>query len=215
MQQNFPPFLLDGYKNFMSGRYTAERERYRDLADKGQKPTTMVIACCDSRAAPETIFDCGPGQLFVLRNVANLVPPFGPDGTFHATSSAIEFAVLHLKVQHIVVMGHGRCGGITGALATAGGHAPEGHFIGKWLTMVKDVADKVEANDLLTQSERQTALERIAIRQSLGNLLSFPFVKERVDENALSLHGAWFDISSGELWTMNGESGDFIRPAVV
>ncbi|WMT86881.1 carbonic anhydrase [Pelagibacterium sp. 26DY04] len=212
MAQDFPPFLLEGYRNFMAGRYSAESERYRSLAEEGQKPTTMVIACCDSRSAPETIFDAGPGQLFVLRNVANLVPPFGPDAAYHGTSSAIEFAVIHLKVAHIVVMGHGRCGGISGALATAAGHAPEGDFIGKWLTMVKDVADKVEANSLMTPAEQQTALERIAIRQSLNNLLTFPFVKSRVDENQLSIHGAWFDISTGELWTMNGESGDFSRP---
>lgn len=212
MAEQFPDFLLDGYRNFMAGRYSAERDRYRNLAENGQKPTTMVIACCDSRAAPETIFDCGPGQLFVLRNVANLVPPFSPDDRFHAASSAIEFAVIHLKVSHIIVMGHGRCGGITGALATAAGHAPEGDFIGKWLTMVKDVAGKVEANHLMTPTEQQTALERISIRQSIGNLLSFPFVKTHVDAGKLSLHGAWFDISSGELWVMNGESGDFARP---
>ena len=212
MAQHFPPFLIEGYRNFMSGRYATESERYRKLAEEGQKPTTMVIACCDSRAAPETIFDCGPGQLFVLRNVANLVPPFGPDAAYHGTSSAIEFAIIHLKVENIVVMGHGRCGGIAGALATAAGRAPEGTFIGKWLTMIEEVAGKVEANSLLTSSEQQTALERIVIRQSIGNLMTFPFVKERVQAGELSLHGAWFDISSGELWTMNGESGDFMRP---
>ncbi|WP_127144059.1 carbonic anhydrase [Pelagibacterium montanilacus] len=210
--QDFPPFLINGYRNFMSGRYAAESERYRELAEDGQKPTTLVIACCDSRAAPETIFDSGPGQLFVIRNVANLVPPFGPTGTFHATSAAIEFAVKHLRVEHIVVMGHGRCGGIQAALASAAGAAPAGDFIGKWLTMVEQVAEKVENNDLMTASERQTALERIAIRQSIGNLLSFPFIAEAVDGQALSLHGAWFDISSGELWVMSGESGDFRRP---
>ncbi|WP_404406734.1 carbonic anhydrase [Pelagibacterium halotolerans] len=212
--QGFPKFLLDGYKNFMAGRYATESGRYRDLAEKGQKPTTLVIACCDSRAAPETVFDCGPGELFVVRNVANLVPPFGPDAAYHGTSAAIEFAIVHLKIAHIVVMGHGRCGGIQGALATAGGNAPEGAFIGKWLDMVKPVAERVEANDLLTASERQTALERISIRQSIGNLMGFPFVKSRVDEGKLSLHGAWFDISTGELWVMNGESGDFTRPDV-
>ncbi|MCD7058285.1 carbonic anhydrase [Pelagibacterium xiamenense] len=210
--QGFPKFLLDGYRNFMSGRYATESGRYRELAEKGQKPTTLVIACCDSRAAPETIFDCGPGELFVVRNVANLVPPFGPDATYHGTSAAIEFAVIHLNVAHIVVMGHGRCGGINGALATAAGQAPEGDFIGKWLEMVKPAAEKVGASDLMTDAERQTALERISIRNSLGNLLQFPFIKSRVEEGTVSLHGAWFDISTGELWVMNGESGDFARP---
>lgn len=208
--QVFPEFLLSGYHNFMSGRFSGER--YRSLSEEGQHPTTMVIACCDSRSAPETIFDAGPGQLFVMRNVANLVPPFGPDAAFHGTSSAIEFAAIHLNVAHIVVMGHGRCGGISGALATAAGNAPEGNFIGRWLGMVQDLAGKVEANHLMTPVEQQTALERIAIRQSLKNLLTFPFVKSRVDADQLSLHGAWFDISTGELWVMNGESGDFTRP---
>lgn len=212
MSQDFPPFLLDGYRSFMTGRYNSERDRYRSLAENGQHPTTLVIACCDSRSAPETIFDCGPGQLFVLRNVANLVPPFGPDAAFHGTSSAIEFAVVHLEVSDIVVMGHGRCGGIQSALATAAGNAPEGNFIGRWLNMVKDVAGEIEANHLLTPAEQQTALERITIRQSIGNLMTFPFVQSRVKAQALSLHGAWFDISTGELWVMNGESGDFARP---
>ncbi len=214
MAQPFPPFLLEGYRNFMAGRYSVEEQRYRTLAAEGQRPTTMVIACCDSRAAPETIFDCGPGQLFVLRNVANLVPPFGPDASYHGTSAAIEYAVIHLKVENIVIMGHGRCGGIQGALATAGGHAPEGDFIGKWLTMVQDVASQVESNSLMTSGEQQTVLERIAIRQSLKNLMNFPFVKKRVEAGDLSLHGAWFDISSGELWTMDGDSGEFDRPSV-
>lgn len=214
MAQVFPSFLLDGYRNFMSGRYATERDRYRSLAEEGQRPRTMVIACCDSRSAPETIFDCGPGELFVIRNVANLVPPNGLDTTFHSTAAALEFGVIHLKVEHIVVMGHGRCGGIAGALATSAGNAPEGEFIGKWLTMVSDMANRVQANNDLSMSEQQTELERISIRQSVNNLSAFPFVKSRLDDGQLSLHGAWFDISSGELWTMNGESGDFRRPAV-
>lgn len=211
--QDFPEELLTGYRNFMADRYSSEKDRYRELAETGQKPTTLVIACCDSRAAPETIFDAGPGQLFVLRNVANLVPPFGPTGTYHATSAAIEYAVTALEVAHVVVMGHGRCGGIQAALAAAGG-MPQGDFIGKWLSMVEPVAQKVEKHDLLTASERQTALERISIRQSISNLLTFPFIAARAEQEALSLHGAWFDISSGELWVMNGQSGDFARPTI-
>src|SRR5690554_7903326 len=115
----FPQDLLDGYRNFMTGRYAAERDRYHDLAEEGQTPQSLVIACCDSRAAPETIFDCGPGELFVVRNVANLVPPYEPDGKHHSTSAALEFAVQSLKVKHIVVLGHGRCGGIKTALDPA------------------------------------------------------------------------------------------------
>ena len=107
-----PPRLMNGYQSFRSGRYQTEAERYRTLGEGAQKPAIMIIACCDSRAAPETIFDAGPGEIFVMRNVANLVPPYAPDGKHHATSAAIEFAVLSLGVKHVVVMGHGRCGGI-------------------------------------------------------------------------------------------------------
>ena len=113
----FPKKLLDGYASFMAGRYAKEKRRYRELADSGQRPDTLIIACCDSRAAPETVFDCGPGSLFVVRNVANLVPPYRPDGEYHSTSAALEFAVQDLKVKNIVVMGHGRCGGIAAALS--------------------------------------------------------------------------------------------------
>ena len=113
---DFPDTLLQGYSRFMTGRYAEERARYRTLAETGQKPTTLIIACCDSRAAPETIFNAGPGELFVIRNVANLVPPYAPDGEHHSTSAALEFAVQSLRVKHIVVMGHGRCGGISAAL---------------------------------------------------------------------------------------------------
>jgi carbonic anhydrase len=210
--QEFPSFMLEGYANFMAGRYVTERARYRELAEKGQTPTTMVIACCDSRAAPETIFDCGPGQLFVLRNVANLVPPYEPEAFYHGTFSAIEFAVIHLKVQNIVVLGHGRCGGIQAALSTAVGQAPEGDFIGKWLTMVGPIAEKASAEVDLTAPERQTTLERIAIKQSVANLSTIPAVKSRMDAGTMKLHGAWFDISSGALWVLDGPSGEFVQP---
>ena len=112
----FPDHLLGGYRSFIDGRYVREKERYKELSRTGQSPTTMVIACCDSRAAPELIFDAGPGELFVLRNVANLVPPFQPDSGQHGTSAAIEFAVQSIGIREIVVMGHGRCGGIRAAL---------------------------------------------------------------------------------------------------
>src|SRR6188768_988408 len=141
----FPAFLLDGYKSFMSDRYDPEQGRYRQLADRGQSPTTMIIACCDSRAAPETIFNAGPGELFVLRNVANLVPTFQPDGGQHGTSAAIEFAVNAIGVKNIVVMGHGRCGGIRAALDPAGAPLAQGDFIGKWMAMLSPVADEVTA----------------------------------------------------------------------
>ncbi|KQT52613.1 MULTISPECIES: carbonic anhydrase [unclassified Aureimonas] len=207
-----PPSLLDGHKAFMSGRYRTEERRYRELAESGQVPKTLVIACCDSRAAPETIFDAAPGELFVIRNVANLVPPYEPDGEYHSTSAALEFAVQALKVEHIVVLGHGRCGGIKAALSPGMEPLSPGDFIGKWMSMVEAPARMVMANELMTVGERQTALERISIRFSLANLRTFPCVSILEGKGRLTLHGAWFDISTGELWAMDPQTGDFERP---
>jgi carbonic anhydrase len=210
--QRFPSSLLNGYRNFMSGRYVDERERYRHLAEEGQNPTTLVIACSDSRSAPETIFDAGPGELFVIRNVANMVPPYQPDGHFHATSAALEFAVQSLKVSDIVVMGHGRCGGIRAALDPNAEPLSPGDFIGRWMALVKPAAEQIQSNNVMTAAERQTALERVSIRNSINNLRSFPDIRMLEENGSLRLHGAWFDISTGELWIMDAKTGDFIRP---
>jgi carbonic anhydrase len=196
----------------MTEHFARETARYRELAEKGQSPETLVIACCDSRAAPETIFNSAPGEIFVLRNVANLIPPYEPDGEFHAASAALEFAVQSLKVKHIVVMGHGRCGGIKAALDTESAPLSPGDFIGKWMSLIAPAAEAVGGNSLMTPTERQTALERISIRYSLNNLRTFPCVDILEKKGKLSLHGAWFDISTGELWVMDHQTGDFKRP---
>ena len=209
---NFPKRLLSGYHNFMENRYAKERQRYNDLATEGQSPETMFIACCDSRAAPETIFDCGPGEVFVLRNVANLVPPFEPDGGQHGTSAGIEFAVQALGVKNIVVMGHGRCGGIQAALNPELEPLAPGDFIGKWLGLLEPVAARFGQDNLLTAGERQTMFERISVRNSIENLRSFPYVSTLEAEGKLHLHGAWFDIKTGELWVMDNATGEFERP---
>ncbi|MFZ5672378.1 MAG: carbonic anhydrase [Pseudomonadota bacterium] len=198
MSINFPQRLLDGYASFRAGRYTAEAERYRRLGEGQQKPTIMMIACCDSRAAPETIFDAGPGEIFVVRNVANLVPPYAPDGRHHSTSAALEFAVLQLGVQHIVIMGHGRCGGIK-AISEPGDPLSTGDFIGKWLAGVRDVAAIVEPDDKLSAAQRLTLIEQASVEHSLANLRTFPWVRVRESKGQLTLNGAWFDISLGEL----------------
>ncbi|MBB4652565.1 carbonic anhydrase [Aminobacter niigataensis] len=211
---NLPDTLLTGYRNFMKGRYAAETEHYKSLAREGQSPETLVIACCDSRAAPETIFDAGPGELFVLRNVANLVPPYSPDGEFHSTSAALEFAVQALKVKNIVVMGHGRCGGIRAALDPNATPLSPGDFIGKWMSLVGPAAEVVSGNEMMTKSERQTALERISIRYSIANLRTFPCVQILEQKGRLEIFGAWFDISAGELWVMDRTTGDFERTAI-
>ncbi|WP_027488191.1 carbonic anhydrase [Allorhizobium undicola] len=209
--QNFPSYLLNGYRSFMNGRYVDERERYRQLADQGQRPQTMIVACCDSRSAPETIFDCGPGEMFVVRNVANMVPPYEPDGQYHSTSAALEFAVQSLKVENIVVMGHGRCGGIRAALDPNAEPLAPGDFIGKWMNLVRPAATQIQNASGMTDAERQTAMERISIRNSIENLRTFPYVRKLEEEGKLAIHGAWFDISNGELWVMDPESRDFVR----
>ena len=212
MTEMFPKSLLDGYRQFKDGRYADERDRYRTLAAEGQTPESLVIACCDSRAAPETIFNAHPGQIFVVRNVANMVPPYRPDGEFHATSAALEFAVQSLRVKDIVVLGHGRCGGIKAALDPSAEPLSPGDFIGRWMELLAPAAEAIAANQWMTATERLTALERISIRHSIENLRTFPCVSILENRNKLNLHGAWFDIATGELWVLNPETGDFDRP---
>lgn len=204
--------LTKGYHRFRENRWPSERAEYEALAANGQKPHTLVVACSDSRADPALIFDTAPGELFVVRNVANLVPPYEPDSNFHATSAALEFAVQSLKVSDIVVMGHGRCGGISAALDPDAEPLSPGDFIGRWMAMLKPVAEQIQGAEILTPGERQRALERVSIRNSLANLRTFPCVRILEEKGRLQLHGAWFDISSGELWIMDAKTGDFQRP---
>ena len=208
-----PTTLLDGYSNFRAGRYTSESERYRKLGEGAQKPRVMIIACCDSRAAPETIFDAGPGEIFVVRNVANLVPPYTPDGSHHSTSAALEFAVLSLGVKHVVDMGHGRCGGIRAVVQDAS-PLTNTDFIGSWMRPIKDVARIVPRAPGVEEHIHERHIERASIEHSLANLRTFPWIRMKENKRELSLHGVWFDISMGELhaydedeaqWTAIGE----------
>ncbi|MFD0916615.1 carbonic anhydrase [Pseudahrensia aquimaris] len=216
VEPTFPRKLLGGYVNFRKNRLSRERERYEELASSGQKPDTMVVACCDSRSAPEVIFGAAPGEIFVVRNVANLMPPYDPAGAYHATSAALEFAVQELRVKHIVVMGHGRCGGIAAFRRTATGEATPplspGDFIGKWMSMLAPVAEKFDCTGADSAELLQRQLEEEAIRQSIAHLKTFPCVSILLEREQISLHGAWFDISSGELLTMNEETGVFELP---
>lgn len=193
-----PPLLLEGYASFRSGRYASEAERYLKLGEGSQKPRVMVIACCDSRAAPETIFDAGPGEMFVVRNVANLVPPYTPDGSHHSTSAALEFAVMSLGVKHIVVMGHGRCGGIRAAVSDAS-PLTNSDFIGSWMRAIKDVTRIVPREDGCDDALHERHIERASIEHSLANLRTFPWIRMKENRKELSLHGVWFDIAMGEL----------------
>jgi carbonic anhydrase len=199
MTASFPQRLIDGYRNFRTSTYLDQAERYARLGTGAQKPTVMVIGCCDSRAAPETIFDAGPGEIFVVRNVANLVPPYQPDGGHHATSAALEFAVLSLGVQHVVVLGHGRCGGIRAAMDKDGTPLSHTDFIGSWMKAIKDVARVVPLPEGTPFEAHERNIERASVEHSLANLRTFPWIRMKENRKELTIHGAWFDISMGEL----------------
>ena len=200
-----PQRLRDGYAMFRRGRLAAEQDRYRELAVRGQTPQTMVIGCCDSRVSPEVIFDVGPGELFVVRNVANLIPPYSPDNAYHGVSSALEYAVTVLGVQHIVVLGHARCGGVRAFADDAAG----GEFIGKWISLLAPVAAVLSAQDEGRDSYL-TRLEQASILTSLQNLRTFPFIRRRCESSTLTLHGAYFDVASGELSALDATGGRFV-----
>lgn len=204
-----PPALRDGYRRFRHERFRAEAERYRVLAKKGQQPRTMLIGCADSRVDPATILSAGPGELFVVRNVAALVPPYDETAGYHGTSAALEFAVTSLEVADIVVMGHGMCGGIAASLAAVE-QRPVGRFIGPWVDLISGIRDELlERGVPLHPEHRQKALERMAVQQSLVNLMTFPFVRDRVDRGLLALHGAWFSIAEAELQWLDWDAGVF------
>ncbi len=209
--------LLNGYRRFRAGPYIDQRARFDALAHGGQSPRVMVVACADSRVDPTRIFDSAPGEMFVMRNVANLVPPYEADGATHGSSAAIEFAVTQLEVDHIVVMGHARCGGISASLTGKFDEAAEGHgaFIGRWMAKIEPARDRIRAAAALSPDiDAQEALELAAIRLSLDNLMTFPFVAERVDAGRLGLQGAHFDIADGILRVLDTATGRFEEVAL-
>lgn len=191
--------LMDGYDRFLRGYWQEHKERYAELARDGQSPSSLVIACSDSRVSPEVIFDCAPGEIFVVRNVSNLVPPYAPDLGNHGTSAALEFAVTVLNVQRIVVLGHSQCGGIRALMRGPEGKA--GDFISSWMEIAKSararICDSPEAPEdfdtLCAQCERES------IRVSLGNLLSFPWIKSRAGDGSLKLYGLHFNVQTAAL----------------
>lgn len=195
--------LLEGYRRFRANRYEAESEKWRQLAE-GQAPRAVVIACSDSRADPATIFDTDPGEIFVIRNVANLVPPYEASGGRHGVSAALEFAVTQLNVPEIVIMGHERCGGIQAALTGCfhGAPAGEGGFVHHWMAQIDDRAAEI-AGEHGTGPDAARLLEEVAIRQSLSNLRGFPFVAGRENAGDLAILGCHFSISEGRLYLLD------------
>jgi carbonic anhydrase len=203
--------LISGYYRFQRDGWTTQRDRWAELAE-GQSPDIMVIACSDSRVDPSTIFDSSPGQMFVVRNVANLVPPYELGGGRHGVSAALEFAVTQLEVSEILVMGHGACGGCAAALSQNFKNAKpgEGGFISRWIEMLDDARETV----IHTHGEGLTrdairAMEHEAIKVSIANLRTFACISEREAAGAIRLHGAWFSIDGGELFVLDEASGEF------
>ncbi len=208
-----PQRLISGYEAFLGGRFAREHDRFQHLAEEGQNPRILLIGCCDSRVSPEVIFDAGPGEIFVIRNVANLIPPYSPNEDMHGTSAALEYAVLGLRVEHIVILGHARCGGVR-AYAEADFDPYQkplsaGDFIGKWISLIAPAAAKIGSatQPLDEYSER---LSLASIIQGLANLRTFPAVANLEKRGILSLHGAYFGILEGKLLALDEPSGRFL-----
>jgi carbonic anhydrase len=186
--------LIEGFHRFRREYYEGRRELYERLAAEGQNPRAMVIACADSRVDPQLLFQAAPGELFVLRNVANLVPPYQPDAGYHGASAALEFAVKALKVEDIIVLGHAHCGGVASLLA--GPDAAPSDFIGPWMSIAASARALAAA---AAKSEAARIGEHETVRISVRNLLTFPWIRERVAAGKLRVHGCWFDLATGEL----------------
>ena len=197
--------FLEGYRKFRSGYYRENKELIDQLMNRGQFPTAMMIACSDSRIDPSLKFGVEPGDMFIVRNVANLVPPFAPDTQAHGTSAALEFAVRVLQVKHVIVMGHAKCGGIKALVEHTGND--KGDFVTNWMQIAAPARDKALAAHL-SPAETQHLCEHEAVKLSLQNLLTFPWVKAAVDAGKLELHGWYFDLGDGTLSVMD-EGGRF------
>ena len=196
-----PGYLLQRYQGWRATSYSENRAWYRRLASEGQRPRAMVISCCDSRVHVTSIFGADQGEFFIHRNIANLVPPYEPDGDHHGTSAAVEYAVVHLKVAHLIVLGHSSCGGVQGCIDMCEGRAPEleqkTSFVGRWMDILKPRYGAVSG--ISGREAQARELEHLAVVTSLDNLMTFPFVREAVETGELSLHGLWTDIGEGGL----------------
>ncbi|WP_126453344.1 carbonic anhydrase [Sulfuriflexus mobilis] len=201
--------LIAGYRRFRGGYYETNRDEFARLR---QSPKIAVVACCDSRVDPAVITDSTTGELFVIRNVANLVPPCEGQGerSWHGTSAALQFAVCDLAVEHLIVLGHARCGGIR-ALLEGQAHKHEDGFIASWMSIADEACERAMArDDLQTFDERAHACELDAIGISLANLKTFPWIRERVEQNSLQLHGWYYDMMTGDLLRLDEGEGGFV-----
>jgi len=202
--------LVEGYRRFRGGYYVAHHEELNALAHQGQSPEVCIVSCSDSRVDPSLILDCQPGELFVIRNVANLVPPCETEGLYHGTSAALEFAVCALQVSHIIVLGHRHCGGIQALLAGETTYRPRVGFVSAWMRIAHTARASVLArDDLAAPEERSRACEQASIRLALSNLLTFPWISERVEQGTLRLHGWYYDLDQGNLLRVDPATDDF------
>ena len=207
-----PSYLVTRYHGWKATTYADNQMWYRKLATEGQHPRAMVISCCDSRVHVTSIFGADQGEFFLHRNIANLVPPYLPNGQKRGTSAALEYAVRILKVAHVIVMGHSNCGGVQGCLDMCRGDAPEldepESFIGRWLDILRRGYERVA--DEPDRDRQMRALEQQAVIVSLENLMTFPFVAEAVEKGTLTLHGLWHEIGEGGVEQYSPASGDFV-----
>ena len=203
-----PEFLLNRYKKWKSSSYLTNANQFKKLASFGQRPSTMVISCCDSRIHAASIFGADIGEFFIHRNIANLIPPYSADGENHGTSAAIEYATKELKVQHLIILGHRDCGGIkNGYYMHSNLTIFNYEFINKWLSILLPAYNKIQKD--VTEQKQINQLEQESIKVSINNLFSFPFIKKAVEENNLSIHGLMHDIGSGKLKFLNPVTEDF------
>ena len=206
-----PDYLVRRYQGWRATTYAENRPWYRRLAEDGQRPRAMIVACCDSRVHVGSIFGEDAGEFFIHRNIANLIPPFAPDGDHHGTSAAVEYAVRALRVAHLIVMGHSQCGGVRGCYDMCEGHAPEldeaTSFVGRWMDILRPAHETLPPGE---EAQRVTALERAAVRTSLANLATFPFVQAAVEDERLTLHGLWNDLAEGTLEAWDGTRGEWV-----
>lgn len=208
---HLPEHLADRYRRFKFRHFAPNIDHYGDLAAHGQNPEVMVVSCCDSRVDPETIFSAMPGELFVMRNVANLVPPYETTGTYHGVSAALEFAALNLRVKHIVVMGHSNCGGVRASLDRETARQTKAEFISNWMSIIDEGRERILKS--LTgrpYAELRSELERETVRVAVDNLRTFPCVQTLERKGRLNLHGTYFDIASGTLSVLNQATREFV-----
>lgn len=208
---HFPDQLADRFRRFKFRHFAPNQDRYEELAIHGQSPEVMVVSCCDSRVDPETVFSAMPGELFVVRNVANLVPPFETSGKYHGVSAALEFAALNLRVRHIVIMGHSGCSGVRACLEEDAARQTEAQFIRNWMSMLEEGRERVVAAfGSRPLPEQRSELEREAVRTSIDNLRTFPCIKILEGKGRIAIHGTYFDIANGNLAVLNQGTGEFV-----